>query len=162
MGSSQEAGREAPGEGGHHQAAIQGCAGALLWPQMAAGGCLPHPHPQASVESGWSPASSCPVFSPVGSDSIHAQILSSSWAENCSWSVTRSSRTGPPATPTRVACHPTRGLAPLVSRVCPQLSAPSRAGPEPTLPSEQPWEPQAGGSSTFTQWQCCQAPPTSP
>lgn len=95
MGSSQRCwGREAPGEGGHSPAAIQGCAGSSAVAADGGGWHLPRPHPQASVESGWSPTSSCPAFSPVSSDSIHAQILSSSWAENRGWSVARSSRTG--------------------------------------------------------------------
>lgn len=112
---------------------------------------LPRPHPQASVESSWSPASSCPsVFSPMSSDSIHARILSSSWAENCGSSAARSSRAGRQP-PTRVACHPTRGLAP-------PLSVPGGAGSEPAPPSEQPWEPQAGSKGGLPSSPACPLP----
>lgn len=75
-------------------------------------------------------------------------ILSSSWAENRGSSAAHSSRTGHQP-PTRVACHPAWGLAPPVSWVCPHLSAPDGAGPEPTLPSEQPWELQAGRKGIY-------------
>ena len=75
-------------------------------------------------------------------------ILSSSWAENRSSSAARSSRTGRQP-PTLVACHPAWCLAPPVSWVCLHLSAPDRAGPEPELPSEQPWELQAGRKGIY-------------
>ena len=38
------------------------------------GWCLPHPHPRALVESGWSPTSSClSAFSPISSESVHVR-----------------------------------------------------------------------------------------
>lgn len=75
-------------------------------------------------------------------------ILSSSWAENRSSSAAHSSCTGRQP-PTLVACHPAWCLAPPVAWVCPHLSAPDRAGPGPALPSEQPWELQAGRKGIY-------------